>query len=75
MSVVGERLLVGVELARSVSRGLGRLERLYAQRLELGAWKVYLLGEVRGASVVLGQQRHHLLASFTRPLLDERCDL
>ena len=73
--VVLEGLGVRVQERRSVARGLEEVQRLAVERLELELRKAGLLREDRGAAVVLGQHRDHLVGAVAHALLDEAPDL
>jgi hypothetical protein len=73
--VVRQRLLVGVERARRVGRGLEVIQRLHAVGRERAHVELDLDAELRRAAEVLGEQRDDLVGALACALLDEACDL
>ena len=75
MAVVGGGLAVRVQERRGVARLLEEANRPLAHVRELALRQAALAAEGGGASVVLGEQRHHLVRPPLVPLLEERAHL
>ena len=73
--VVRGGLAVGVEQRGGVARLLQRAHRAITDRGELFNREPSLASQRRGAAVVLGEQRHHLVAAVAGALLEEGADL
>ena len=75
MAVVRGRLAVRVQARRRVAGLLEEAKRAAAHRVELRRRHAALAPERRGAPVVLGEQRHHLVGAVARAVLEEAADL